>query len=217
MTSPVVPEESSKINPLPSVSKNTQVNEKKTVNIKISMLGDSAIGKTTLMNKYVEGKLQEDYIETLGVNFMEKNITGKNTDINFTIWDLGGQKEYYTMMDIVCNGADVILFMFDLTRIMTLEDIKDWYKNARKLNKTAIPFLIGTKFDLFFEMEKEYKDKIMKISQQYAIAMKSPLIYCSSTKSINIKNIFKIIVSKMFSVKCDVKQTNTADTPIILY
>ena len=74
MTSPVVPEESSKINPLPSVSKNTQVNEKKTVNIKISMLGDSAIGKTTLMNKYVEGKLQEDYIETLGVNFMEKKL-----------------------------------------------------------------------------------------------------------------------------------------------
>lgn len=54
------------------------------------MVGDSQIGKTSLMVKYVEGNFNEDYIQTLGVNFMEKTISLRKTDITFSIWDLGG-------------------------------------------------------------------------------------------------------------------------------
>jgi GTPase SAR1 family protein len=62
------------------------------------MVGDSQIGKTSLMVKYVEGGFDEDYIQTLGiltltkgVNFMEKTIAIRNTEITFSIWDLGGR------------------------------------------------------------------------------------------------------------------------------
>jgi GTPase SAR1 family protein len=62
------------------------------------MVGDSQIGKTSLMVKYVEGGFDEDYIQTLGilahnlgVNFMEKTIAIRNTEITFSIWDLGGK------------------------------------------------------------------------------------------------------------------------------
>jgi len=83
--------------------------------IKVGMVGDSEVGKTSLMVQYVENKFDEDYICTLGpplfpapwlslfspprpnsilgaagVNFMEKTITIRNNDINFSIWDLGG-------------------------------------------------------------------------------------------------------------------------------
>lgn len=64
--------------------------------IKVGMVGDSQIGKTSLMVKYVEGSFDEDYIQTLGpssnpgVNFMEKTISIRNTEITFSIWDLGG-------------------------------------------------------------------------------------------------------------------------------
>lgn len=54
------------------------------------MVGDSQIGKTSLMVKYVEGSFDEDYIQTLGVNFMEKSVQLRNTEITFSIWDLGG-------------------------------------------------------------------------------------------------------------------------------
>src|ERR1700694_5980329 len=87
------------------------------------MVGDSAIGKTSLMVKYVEGAFDEDYIQTLGmshmfwlttgVNFMEKTISIRNTEITFSIWDLGGQREFVNMLPLVCNDAVAILFMFD--------------------------------------------------------------------------------------------------------
>ncbi|OMH85261.1 Septum-promoting GTP-binding protein 1 [Zancudomyces culisetae] len=59
--------------------------------IKVGMLGDAQIGKTTLMVKYVEGKYEPDYIQTLGVNFMEKTILLRSTRVTFSIWDLGGK------------------------------------------------------------------------------------------------------------------------------
>lgn len=84
------------------------------------MVGDAQIGKTSLMVKYVEGKFDEDYIQTLGVNFMERTIMLQSAEITFSIWDLGGQREFISMLPLVCNDAVAVLFMFDLSRKSTL-------------------------------------------------------------------------------------------------
>ena len=190
---------------------------KKKVTVKVGMVGDSQIGKTSLMVKYVEGSFNEDYVQTLGVNFMQKTIQLKNTDITFTIWDLGGQKEYLHMLPLVCNDAVALLFMFDLSRKSTLTSIKNWYKQARILNKTAPPFLVGTKFDYFATMKDEDKEEITNQARRFAKAMKAPLIFCSASHSINIHKIFKIVLSKAFDIKCNVEKIETIGDPIIEY
>ena len=152
------------------------------------MIGDSQIGKTSLMVKYVEGSFDEDYIQTLGVNFMEKTVSVRSNSIVFSIWDLGGkiikhfipktfiyskragQREFVNMLPLVCNDAVAILFMFDLSRKSTLNSIKEWYRQARGFNKTAIPFLIGTKYDHFVNFSKEEQDEITK---QVMISLKN--------------------------------------------
>lgn len=128
--------------------------------IKVGMVGDAQIGKTSLMVKYVEGSWDEDYIQTLGVNFMEKTISIRNTEITFSIWDLGGQREFVNMLPLVCNDAVAILFMFDLTRKSTLNSIKEWYRQGRGFNKTAIPILVGTKYDTFVNFPREDQEEI---------------------------------------------------------
>jgi len=60
------------------------------VTFKVSMVGDQQIGKTSMMVKYVEGKFDEDYILTMGVNFMEKHLTIQSREFVMNIWDLGG-------------------------------------------------------------------------------------------------------------------------------
>jgi GTP-binding protein of the ras superfamily involved in termination of M-phase len=191
--------------------------KKKKVVVKVGMVGDSQIGKTSLMVKYVEGNFNEDYIQTLGVNFMEKTIALKNTDITFSIWDLGGQQEYLHMLPLVCNDAIALLFMFDLSRKSTLTSVKNWYKQARLLNKTATPFLIGTKYDYFTNMKQEEKVEITTQSQKFAKAMKAPLIFCSASHSINVQKIFKVVLSKVFDMKCNVAKITTMGDPIIMY
>ena len=66
---------------------------------------------------------------------MDKTVSVKGTEITFSIWDLGGQKEFLNMLPLVCNDALAILFMFDLTRSATLVSVKDWYRQARAINK----------------------------------------------------------------------------------
>ncbi|KAI4159108.1 MAG: hypothetical protein LQ342_006885 [Letrouitia transgressa] len=144
----------------PSQQGSNQGQTQSSVVIKVGMVGDAQIGKTSLMVKYVEGSWDEDYIQTLGVNFMEKTISIRNTEITFSIWDLGGQREFVNMLPLVCNDAVAILFMFDLTRKSTLNSIKEWYRQGRGFNKTAIPFLIGTKYDHFVNFPPQDQEEI---------------------------------------------------------
>jgi GTP-binding protein of the ras superfamily involved in termination of M-phase len=120
------------------------------------------------------------------------------------------------MMPLVCNDAIAILFMFDLTRKSTLTSIKNWYKQARLLNKTAIPFLIGTKYDLFNEQKEEQQEEISTQAKKFAKAMKAPLIFCSASHAINIHKIFKIIIAQAFDLKCNVEQIVETGEPLII-
>lgn len=73
----------------------------------------------------------------IGVNFMEKTVSLRGTEITFSIWDLGGQREFLSMLPLVCNEAVAIFFMFDLSRKSTLLSIKEWYRQARGLNRVS--------------------------------------------------------------------------------
>ncbi|KAF1847058.1 septum-promoting GTP-binding protein 1 [Cucurbitaria berberidis CBS 394.84] len=192
-------------------------NKNASVVIKVGMVGDAQIGKTSLMVKYVEGSWDEDYIQTLGVNFMEKTISIRNTEITFSIWDLGGQREFVNMLPLVCNDAVAILFMFDLTRKSTLNSIKEWYRQGRGFNKTAIPFLVGTKYDHFVNFPREEQEEISNQAKRFARAMKASLIFSSTSHSINVQKIFKIVLSKAFDLKCTIPEIENIGEPLLLY
>lgn len=148
---------------------------------------------------------------------MEKTIALRNTDITFSIWDLGGQQEYLHMLPLVCNDAVALLFMFDLSRKSTLTSVKNWYKQARLLNKTATPFLIGTKYDYFSTLKLEEKKEMTLQARRFAKAMKAPLLFCSASHAINIHKIFKVVLAKVFDLKCTVPQITEIGDPIIEY
>lgn len=187
------------------------------VALKIGLIGDSQIGKTSLMVKYVEGSFDEDYIQTLGVNFMDKKIQIRNTTITFSIWDLGGQKEFINMLPLVSNDAVALLFMFDLTRKSTLNSIKEWYRQVRGFNKTAIPFLVGTKYDQFIDLSFQDQIEITQQAKKFGSAMKAPVIFCSTSHSINVQKIFKIILSKAFDLKLNLDEIVNVGEPILIY
>ncbi|KAG7130490.1 Septum-promoting GTP-binding protein 1 like [Verticillium longisporum] len=189
-----------------AAASNAAANGRNHVVIKVGMVGDAQIGKTSLMVKYVEGSWDEDYIQTLGVNFMEKTISIRNTEITFSIWDLGGQREFVNMLPLVCNDAVAILFMFDLTRKSTLNSIKEWYRQGRGFNKTAIPILVGTKYDHFVNFPREDQEEISNQARRFAKAMRAALIFSSTSHSINVQKIFKIVLSKAFDLKCTIPE-----------
>ncbi|KAG7869566.1 hypothetical protein KL918_001111 [Ogataea parapolymorpha] len=180
--------------------------DKNTVTLKVGLVGDAQVGKTSLMVKYVENCFDEVYTQTLGVNYMERSINIKTTEITFSIWDLGGEAEFTNMLPLVASDAVAVLFMFDLTRKSTLSSVKDWYRQTRGFNRTAIPFLVGTKYDLFVDLSDAEQEEITRQAQKFARAMNAPLIFCSTSASINIQKIFKIVISKAFDLKLKIPE-----------
>lgn len=181
------------------------------------MVGDSAVGKTSLMVRYVEGKFDEDYVETLGVNFMEKTIDLPQAQVIMSLWDLGGAREFVSMMPMVCVDAVAVLFLFDLTNRASLNSIREWYRQVRGLNQNAVPFLVGTKFDLFYAQEKSEQEETTKQARKYARAMKAPLVFCSASHGINIQKLFKLLFCKVFDVETTVPKKSNVGEPILEY
>ena len=124
--------------------------------VKVALLGDSQVGKTSLMVRFVEGAFDEHQQQTQGINFMEKAITMRGDaddshEVTLSIWDIGGHRNSRSMLPLVCNDSAAILLVFDLTRHETLDGIREWHRQARGLNKCAMPVLVGTKYDMLLD------------------------------------------------------------------
>mmetsp|Transcript_42103 Transcript_42103/g.98797 ORF Transcript_42103/g.98797 Transcript_42103/m.98797 type:complete len:524 (+) Transcript_42103:70-1641(+) len=135
--------------------------------------------------------------------------------VTFSIWDIGGHPNFTSMLPMVCNDAAVLLFVFDLSRRSTLDNVRAWYTQARSHNKNAIPILVGTKYDLFVSLPAEEQDEITSRARQYARAMKAPLVFCSPCYSVNVINTFKVILVVLFELGRGVQEVTTVGRPIL--
>lgn len=190
---------------------------KNTFTLKIGLIGDAQVGKTSLMVKYVENVFDEEYTQTLGVNCLSKKITLGSAEILFYIMDLGGQREFINMLPLASEGAKAIIFLFDLTRPETLKSIKEWHRQATGFNEQAVPLLVGTKYDLFVNLDPEYQAQISKQSMRYAQAMDAPLIFCSTSHSINVQKIFKIVIAKLYNLTMRASEIKQIGDPLLIY
>ena len=179
-------------------------------------MGDSGVGKTSLMVRYVEGTFDETQLPTQGVNFSEKTIHIQGHEITFSVWDIGGS-HFESMLPLVCNDAAAVLLMFDLCRRESLESIRKWHEKARSFNKCAVPFLVGCKFDQLAELPEEEQKHIEDLAQAFAQAIRAPLIFCAPSVPINVINVFKVILTQLFGLRCAVPQLRVPGQPLLLY
>ena len=121
---------------------------------KLILLGDGGVGKTSLVRQFVENKFDQDYISTIGVNIMTKTYRlFENVEIKFSIFDVAGQKYFRKVRKNYFRGTQAILFVFDVTRRDTFDNIKNWYQECQAelgtLKGSQIKcLLVGNKIDL---------------------------------------------------------------------
>lgn len=185
------------------------------VALKISLLGDCQIGKTSFLEKYVGDEKENGGMQRNGLNPIDKTLLVKGARISYNIWEVEGDEKSQDHIPTACKDSVAILIMFDLTSRCTLNSVIKWYKQARKWNQTAIPILIGTKFDDFIQLPIDLQWTIASQARSYAKALNATLFFSSATYNINVNKIFKFITARLFDLPWTVERNLTIGEPII--
>ena len=119
-------------------------------NFKIVVIGPSAVGKTSIINRFIHDSFSLKYQFTMGVDFLAKSINlGSEKIAKLIIWDIGGQERFDFLHRSFYAGTNGALLVFDLSREHTFIEIDKWLKNLWNQVGEDIPFiLLGNKSDL---------------------------------------------------------------------
>ncbi len=132
---------------------------------KITVIGNGAVGKTSLIKKYTQGSFQKDYIKTLGAQFSkyDEEIDGDNCKLFF--WDIAGQDEFNFMRPTFYKGSKAAIIVFSHTDKDSFNNIIDWHEDIKKYTGDLPIVLFGNKTDLIDEKDLDDK-KIKKIVEE---------------------------------------------------
>lgn len=116
------------------------------------MLGDGAVGKTSIANRFTDDKFAQSYKQTVGVDFFVRRLQLTPTHtVTLQIWDIGGQSIGSKMITNYVSGAHAVLFCYDITNAESFSNLEDWFRVAsRTFDEELPPFtvLIGNKNDM---------------------------------------------------------------------
>jgi len=125
---------------------------RKKVLLKVIILGDSGVGKTSLMNQYVNQKFSKQYKATIGADFLTKEITIDDKAVTLQIWDTAGQERFQSLGTAFYRGADCCVLVYDITDKKSFDSLQGWSDEflvqAAPQSPTDFPFVvIGNKLD----------------------------------------------------------------------
>ncbi|NHI91422.1 MAG: GTP-binding protein [Candidatus Lokiarchaeota archaeon] len=118
------------------------------IRYKMILFGNQGVGKTSLVERFINDKFEENYISTLGYTVYEKQFTFQNTIISLMIYDIGGQEKFRDLRKKYAEGADAAFIVYDITDSHSFQMVEDWKYDLYQF-AGEIPFvIIGNKKDL---------------------------------------------------------------------
>ena len=162
--------------------------------LKLIVLGDSGVGKTNIIKKYINDEFSTDTKATVGVEFFYKTFKINNDIIKLEIWDTAGQERYKSITSAYYRGSRGALIVYDITRVSTFESIERWIAEINeKVTGSLKMLVIGNKVDLEEERKVSIEEALDK-----AQSLNVPLLETSALESTNIDKAFKLLLKEMY-------------------
>ena len=166
--------------------------------LKLLLLGDSLVGKTSILVKYINDKFDSSSISTIGVDYMDKIIDYKNIKIKLQIWDTSGQEKFRSITKNFYRNTDGLFVVFDLTKKESYDHVRSWIIEAKNHNESIKPIILGNKSDL--SAEREVKNET---ATNFANRNNLKYLETSAKNGNNINEAFDAIVDLLLNGKSE--------------
>ncbi|XP_077413814.1 ras-related protein Rab-5C [Vanacampus margaritifer] len=160
---------------------------------KLVLLGESAVGKSSLVLRFVKGQFHEYQESTIGAAFLTQTVCLDDTTVKFEIWDTAGQERYHSLAPMYYRGAQAAIVVYDITNTDTFTRAKNWVKELqRQASPNIVIALAGNKADLANKRAVDFQE-----AQAYADDNSLLFMETSAKTAMNVNEIFMAIAKKL--------------------
>ena len=169
---------------------------------KIVIVGDSGVGKTNLITRYLKNDFKPETKATIGVEFSDKKYIYKNKTIKVQIWDTAGQERYRSLTSMYYKGAKGAIFVYDISSKNSFENIDKWLIEMKKTADENIKIiLIGNKCDLIDKREVKEDDGKIKAKD-----LNVPFMETSALNCINVEKAFNFLIEEIANLEINLDE-----------
>ncbi|NMP30759.1 GTP-binding protein [Thalassotalea sp. M1531] len=164
------------------------------ISLKICLIGGSAVGKTSLVRRFVDGIFSEKYLTTIGVKIDKKQIDFDESAVQLLVWDIEGTDKFSGFNPRYLNGAAAYIVVLDQSRPDTLEDAISLYQQAKVVSQSPA-YLVINKSDLPSKLTQIQLDSLADFEFSHVITT-------SAKAGDNVEKLFELI-AKQASMECE--------------
>ena len=164
---------------------------------KVLFVGDAAVGKTQIFNRYFKKNFLEDYKLTVGMDFANKEVNFENKKIKLQVWDSSGLERFRNITQIYYRNSHLIAFVYAINDRNSFENIPNWVKEVKTQNKDAKFLLVGNKCDL----KKKQREVTTEEAKKYAEDNNMKFFEVSAKTGEGINDMFNYIISELLKEK----------------
>ncbi|KAK6101395.1 Uncharacterized protein BM_BM6601 [Brugia malayi] len=174
---------------------------------KLLIIGDSGVGKSSLLLRFADNTFSPNYITTIGVDFKIRTVTINGQRVKLQIWDTAGQERFRTITSTYYRGTHGVIVVYEVTSGDSFSNVKRWLHEIDTNCENVQKVLVGNKAD-----DPERRVVLEVDARRFAETMKIPFFETSAKENINVEEMFNCITRLVLEAKLRAPQTNIADS-----
>ena len=138
--------------------------DKKEKEVKVILLGDSGVGKSCIINRYINNAYDPNIESTLGSNACTKLVEKKSISYILNLWDTTGQEKYHSITNLFIKGSNIVILVYSINSLSSFEGLDFWYKSVQEKleGENYALAVVGSKSDLIEEEEEVISEEEAK-------------------------------------------------------